>query len=453
LRYRLRKLGAEIQIAVNHFNTYPYGGAASAARRLHVEMINQGAASRFVYAISDRAPPADPTMLQMGAAQTAMNRWKFAHFLEKRRKQKICHLYDRHIAARRAGAETFSMAELSPPPGFDWDKHPADIAHLHWVAFMADYPSFFRSMPRHIPIIWTLHDMSAFTGGCHYSGGCDRFKSGCGNCPQVHRSSHRDVSAAGFRVKRRSLRGRQLTVVSPSHWLCQLAKQSVVWPDRTTFHVIRLGFDLNELRPAEKTDAKAQFGMNGDSVTIGFGADDIQNRRKGFDLLASALSQIDTHTNLECLVLGGGANATCESELVRRNGRLRMRPVGYLSCQKEIAQFFSACDLVVVPSREDNSPQIGLEAMACGTPVVAFNVGGISEYVIDGVTGLTANPNDSADLARKIRTLVEDRELRRRFAERGLERIRSEYEIGLQTRKYLHLYQGALNRLPAGRVA
>jgi glycosyltransferase involved in cell wall biosynthesis len=217
--------------------------------------------------------------------------------------------------------------------------------------------------------------------------------------------------------------------------------------------VIRLGFDLNELRPADKLDAKAQFGINGDSVTIGFGADDIQNRRKGFDLLASALCQIDTRLTFECLVLGGGANATCESEIVPRDGRRRMRPVGYLSCQKEISRFFSACDLVVVPSREDNSPQIGLEAMACGTPVVAFKVGGISEYVIDGVTGLTANPNDSADLARKIRTLIENRELRCRFAERGLEFIRSEYEIGSQTRKYLHLYHGALNRLRTGRVA
>lgn len=422
---------------VNHYNTFPYGGAANAALRLHVELQNQSVASRFLFSQQDRPVASVPDLYQLPwSRQPHSTGSVLQSFLEKQRTRRIHRLYDNHLAERRGDREVFSMPELVDRTRHSNPDFVSGIVHLHWIAFMADYPTFFGSLPASTPIVWTLHDMNPLTGGCHYSDGCQNFSSGCGHCPQVVNAGASDISQAGFRVKRRSLRTCHLTVVAPSQWLKKLAENSPVFPKTTTFHHIRLGFDLKRLYPLPKRAARESLGIDGNKMLIGFGAESIENRRKGLDLLLRALAQLkSTHANVECIVFGAGNFDSSDLDLPR------IHELGYLNGETEIAKFYSACDFVVVPSREDNQPQVALEAMACGTPVVAFDVGGVGEFVQPGVTGWLARPEDPQHLADQMQKLIDDTEARANLSARCRQLMLQEFDIVEQARKYVRLYR------------
>ncbi len=422
---------------VNHFNTFPYGGAAAAAKRLHHQMLRSNVDSRFLYHQADRPFDEDPSFQRVEFAKTESSHWinPLTKRFEKARQKKIYRAYDRHIAGREPNLELFSMAELVDPTPFDWTTYQADIMQLHWTAFFIDYPSFFGSLPDQVPVVWTLHDMNPLTGGCHYNGGCQQFKSGCGHCPQLVDPLATDLSATAFRAKQKALRKKNITVVTPSRWLGKLAQQSAIWPASTSFHVIKYGFDLEQFQVIDKLQARRQLGVDTDAVLIGFGAEDINNQRKGFQHLLPALEQLDTTNRVECMVFGSGSIP---------DGFPSLPPIhsfGYINSPEKQAQFYSACDLVVVPSEEDNQPQVGLEAMACGTPVVGFDAGGIREYVLPQVTGLLAEVANVADLSEKIAFLVDQTERRNQMASGARQMMLKEFEVATQTEKYLDLYR------------
>ena len=433
---------------INHFNTFPYGGAAAAAKRLHYEMLRKKMHSRFLYHQADRPFDEDATFHSVVFEKTAANHWlePLAKRFEKSRQRRIYRAYDRHIAGRKPNLELFSMAELAAKTPLDWNQLQADIMHLHWTAFFIDYPSFFASIPDNTPIVWTLHDMNPMTGGCHYSGGCQQFKSGCGHCPQLTNPATEDLSATNFRLKQKSLRRKNIAVVTPSRWLGELAQQSSIWPDSTSFHVIRLGFELEKYQVISKDKARKQLGLDTDAVLIGFGAEDINNQRKGFQHLLPALEQLKTNRPVECMVFGSGKIPDGFPDMPT------VHHFGYIDSADKQAQFYSACDLVVVPSQEDNQPQVGLEAMACGTPVIGFDAGGIGEYVLPERTGLLAHLGDVADLADKMAILVEQTEFRQQMGKQARQMMTEEFDIKNQTEKYLDLYH-SLNQQSILQVA
>lgn len=433
---------------VAQFNTFPYGGAATAAKRLHQRLREQKVNSQFYFHRNEKAKLNDSSFHQIefsepkfggltGAVQRRMHR---------RKRREVCQKYNDHIALRPAGEEAFSMAQLPNPTELDWHTIDADIVHLHWISFFADYPSFFGSIPNQVPIVWTLHDMNAFTGGCHYSNGCTRFEIGCGGCHQVTNSGPHDVSVSTFKAKKKSLRHKNIHVVAPSDWMRELAMRSKIWPAHTSFQTIRLGFDLKQFHPVSKHDARRELGIEGDAVLIGFGAEDINNRRKGLQHLMPSLTQLKTGHAVECVVFGSG-------EIEPIDGLPKVHHFGYVDSVKKQSLIYSAADIVVVPSREDNQPQVGLEAMACGTPVVAFNAGGIPEYVRDGATGLIANIGDEAELAERISWLINNVQARSKMGKRARLMMEQEFELGKQSEKQLALYQSIKPTLLESRAA
>jgi len=425
---------------VHHFNTYPHGGAANAAARLHAQMMERGVTSRLIYRHQNRVLNHPPGFESIEFRSPPTPRWyrPFQRQRLKSRRRRIHQQYDEQIAGRDPAWEVFSMADLPEPTRLVERQAAADIIHLHWISFLADFPSFFQSIPSTTPIVWTLHDMNPFTGGCHYSQDCTRFRQGCGVCPQIVGGRSGDVSVTTFESKRLALRGKRIAVVAPSQWMIELAESSPIWPSGTTFDVIRLGFELDRFRPLESREARRQLGISSEAILIGFGADDIHNQRKGFQHLLGALRQFRPERPVECLVLGGGQLELDDSRLPRIHG------VGYLDTAEALARFYSACDLVVVPSREDNQPQIGLEAMACGRPVVAFDAGGIREYVIPNQTGYLADRGDEMGLARQIERMVADDRGRKRMGRQARRLLETQFEIGAQTTRYVELYQQLL---------
>ena len=421
---------------IDHYNTYPHGGAATAATRLHRELRRREIDSRLFYRYDHQSHERDPGVRRIefpdaAAAPSHPLRSLFA----KRRRRRIHRQYDQHLAGRDPAMEVFSMAELPDSTPLAGDCQTPDIVHLHWISFLADYPSFFQSLDRSVPVVWTLHDMNPFTGGCHYSAGCHRFQTGCGICPQVVSPAPRDVSRVSWQVKRDCLNGRRVAVVGPSRWIIDLAQSSPIWPRGTEFHHIRLGFDLDEFRRVDQTSARRRLGLDPTKVLVGFGADDISNPRKGFEYLLRALEQVRTNTEFECVVLGNGKIPAAYRLLPPFNA------VGYLATAAQLTDFYSACDFVVVPSCEDNQPQIGLEAMACGRPVVGFDSGGIPEYAIEGLTGMLAERGNTDQLARCIECLVDDADRRIHLGSEARRWMESNCNLKAIASQYLELYR------------
>lgn len=425
---------------VGHFNTYPHGGAFIAAARFHEELLAQGQDSQFYYRHALRPAPNDETYQLLDYAGPTrwqkLNPWHAeTDFLRRRR---IHDLFDLHLSGRTVPSENFTMAEQTEPTRLNWAELELDVVHLHWIAHLVDYPSFFQSIPRGTPIFWTLHDMFPLTGGCHYSGGCQRFQSGCGACPLVVNGNPEDVSSASFSAKREAMRGRRMQVIAPSQWLLSLAQQSPLWPEETEFTLVRYGLDLQQFKPHAKAAARATLGLSSDAVIIGFGADNLADARKGLPDLLAALQRLPAESKLEAILFGAGELAEFPAAIRKAHS------FGFVSEPERQAFIYSACDFVVIPSREDNQPSVGLESLACGTPVVATRAGGIPEYVQEGITGLLAQVGDHVALADRIEWLAANPAARQVMGQRGRMLMQREFELTRQTGIYRQLYAAAI---------
>jgi glycosyltransferase involved in cell wall biosynthesis len=346
--------------------------------------------------------------------------WKWASF--------------RHLRNRPPGFEIFTPARLAADTHYASEHFQGDVLHLHWVSKLIDVPSFFASVPSDLPIVWTLHDMNPFTGGCHFSSGCEAFRSACGNCAQIACSSGIDLSYRILREKRAAVRDKNLHVVAPSRWLIEAAKKSAVLGEARSYHTIPYGLDIDALSPRDPAAARRQLGLSEHAFVLGFGAASLTNRRKGFQELRAALTQL-RGDNIVALVFGGG-ELPPESD-----SRLKTVSVGYVQGADRLANLYSAMSAFALPSLEDNLPQTGLEAMACGTPVVAFHAGGIPDFVIPGQTGLLARTGDAGELARQIQWLIDHRNqlapLKAQARQIVVERFNSDVEV----QNYIELYQ------------
>jgi len=392
---------------VAHFCTFPHGGATAAIRQ-HNGLRQAGVDSQFYYFIDEKDQPRgdDFTKVEFIPVQHKGPLASVSSFLAKRRRRRIHRLYDEHLDQRDSTLETYAMAEQPDPSVLDWSSIDADIVNLHWISFFADFPSFFKSIPNHIPIVWTLHDTHAFTGGCHYNGGCMRLADSCGTCPQVCSPSPQDVSLGSLLAKRKAYRNKKLQVVAPCKWMLDLARRSSVWPAKTKFKKIEYGLQLNKFKPVDQS-----------------GAMEIDNPRKGFDHLMAALKKVKAAgVDCECLVFGSG-------QIEQTDWLPKLNSLGFLDSAERLCQAYSAADVVVVPSVEDNQPQVGLEAMACGTPVIAGWLCPVADY-------------DA--LADKIATSLGGDA--KRFGTAAVKQIQTRFDVRQQTQKWMQLYRKCLGR-------
>jgi len=306
-----------------------------------------------------------------------------------------------------------------------------DILHFHW---MQGWMTYKEVVPRSGKIVVTLHDMNAFTGGCIYDWGCGRFAQGCGQCPQLGQPGKYDASHLSAERKREFWAGVNVHVVAPSQWMLEQARRSVAFQGASSFTHIPYGLDLTTFYPIPKTVAREALGLGEDKVTILFGAaGGASDPRKGFRLLTEALGRMPDSVPLRLLTFGQSAP---DASLPRWVESVHL---GQLTAERLQALVYSAADLTVVPSIQDNSPQVVLESMACGTPVLGTQVGGIPEVIRHGETGWLASPS-AGDMAEVLRMCLDNPAKLHACGGQSRKYVESHHSLLAQGQAYKRLY-------------
>jgi glycosyltransferase involved in cell wall biosynthesis len=318
----------------------------------------------------------------------------------------------------------------------------ADILHLHWTN------SGFLSVddPKHLaasgkPMVWTLHDMWAFTGGCHYSGTCDHFKNECGDCyflrnPQPNDLSHRDwIAKAALFADHKNI-----TFVTCSQWLAGVVRQSSLIKS-FRIEAIPNPIDTNIYTPQDKLAIREKRNINPQAKLILFGAANIMDRRKGLSYLVEALHYLKNHYpatgDVEIVIFGKNKQFDVDTL------PFRVHQVGLITSQQELVELYSMADVTVSPSIEDNLPNIIMESLACGTPAVAFDTGGIPEMIDHEQNGYLAEFKSSTDLAKGIHHVLFSANADA-MAEAARQKVLENFSNEKVAGQYINLYQSVL---------
>lgn len=402
------------------------GGAAIAAYRQHVGLRDLGVRSKMLVLRKQSDDP-DVTAVTSHVSLAARLRRR----IDNRRQAAALQIHSKTISPK---LELFSDDRVAGPNPLRNIHWAADAVNLHWVPGLVDHGRFFALYPQNKPLVWTLHDMNPFTGGCHYSLGCRKFTAQCGACPQLGSNDPRDISSKILRRKRNAMRSRRTEntrIVATSEWMAEQARRSDLF-GRFQVDIIPCGLDLEAFKPDEKGRARAALNLPKDRKVVLFVADQVANDRKGFDLLIKAFSGLEKR-HLAILVSIGG-------QPVAYDLPFETISLGRIDEQKTLALAYSAADLFVTPTRAEAFGQVVIESMACGTPVVAFEVGGVPDLVRNGVTGLLAPPEDAIELRQCIEHLLDDNDLRARMGIECRRVVESEYGLELQAKLYRQLY-------------
>jgi glycosyltransferase involved in cell wall biosynthesis len=313
-----------------------------------------------------------------------------------------------------------------------------DIVHLQWI------DDFLRieNIPKLIkPIVWTLQDMWAFTGGCHFDGGCGRYQESCGCCPHLGSNRRHDLSYKVLRRKKKSWRNTNMVIVCVSNWLADCARRSRVL-GKYQVKVIPNALDTRRFQPVDKKTARQLLNLPLKKKIVLFGAlYATSDPRKGHNHLKSAMRRLAAwgySESMELVIFG--ASAPSKNDEWRDLGF----PVHYLGVLQDdisLAVVYSAADVMVVPSEQEGLPQTALESLSCGVPVVAFAIGPLLDIVGHEREGYLARPFDSEELARGIEWVLENQQRLYSLSENSRKRAMDEFDIRRASSKYIELYQ------------
>jgi len=310
----------------------------------------------------------------------------------------------------------------------------ADIIHMHWIA---GETLSIRDVGRlNKPVVWTLHDMWAFCGAEHYTDD-DRWQEG-------YRSDNRPEHESGFDLNRWTWRRklkhwrRPMHVVTPSRWLADCVRDSALMRDLTVT-VIANPIDTDRWKPIDQVQARSLLGLPTDASLLLFGAlDGAGDPRKGFDLLLDALVHLHAGREELHLVVFGQLAPRYPPDL-----GFPIHYTGHLHDDLSLCVLYSAADLLVIPSRQEAFGQTASEAHACGTPVVAFNTGGLRDIVDHQHTGYLAHAYDTEELAAGIRWVIKE-SANYRLGRNARERAVKHFAYPVVAKKYRQVYAAAI---------
>jgi glycosyltransferase involved in cell wall biosynthesis len=399
------------------------GGAARAAYRLHQGLQKQHITSQMLVQSPSSGDPSVRGMQQRDDVSNAIGVTRLA----------LDHLPLKRYPQRQRGG--FSPQWLPDRVKSRVDQFNPDIVNLHWVAEgflqIETLPSFKQ------PLVWTLHDMWAFTGGCHYPQGCDRYTQSCGTCPSLNSTRASDLSRSIWQRKAQTWKSLNLTIVALNHWMADCARSSSLFKNQRIERIPN-GIDAETYRPIDRTTARTLLKLPQDKTLVLFGATHAtSDPRKGFQFLQAALqnlSQTNASSALELVVFGTSQPAQSQEF------GFKTHYLGTLKDDLTLALLYSAADVFILPSTEENLANTVMEALACGTPCVAFRLGGTPDMIEHQQNGYLANPLDVTDLAQGIFWILEQPERYQKLCDRARQKVEQEFTLDIQARRYHALF-------------
>ena len=311
----------------------------------------------------------------------------------------------------------------------------ADIIHFHWInqGFLS-LKDIEALVKLNKPIVWTMHDMWPCTSICHHARDCEKFQTGCESCFFL-KSKGKDLSTSVFDKKLSLYKDANITFVGCSRWLSGRAKKSYLLQDKTVLSIPN-PIDTEVYHPMDQGTARELLGLPSGKKLLLFGALNVTDKRKGIDYLIAALRKIEKQ-DVELVVFGQ------VKDDIRGLFPVPIHSMGYLSDESKIVALYNAVDIFITSSLEENLPNTIMESMACGTPCVGFEIGGIPEMIDHKINGYVTNYKDANDLANGIQCVLEHGD-RQALSDACVKKVQENYTDEVIAGKYLALYQNIL---------
>ena len=291
------------------------------------------------------------------------------------------------------------------------------------------------------PVVWTLHDMNPFTGGCHHDDDCGKYQRTCGSCPQLGSNSNGDLSQINYKLKNAAyslIPESRMHISADSNWLRDCARQSSLLKNYQ-IDAVHYGLDTEIFSPFDKRSARTVLNINENQIVISFGAPNLSNIRKGFHFLVNAINRISgDFSNILLLTYGDG--------FPDYNINIPVKHIGPVINPSLIAIIHNAADFFVIPSMREAFGQTCLEAMACGIPAVGFDGGGIPDMIKNGHTGYLALERDEISLADALTKMLSNVSKQKEMGENARKYVLDNFTLDLQSEKYMKIYSQLLNK-------
>lgn len=408
-------------------NSDTSGGAARAAYRIHKATIEAGVDGLFL--VKNKSLN-DPNVLSVQSYDSfstfkAPFRWiqhKINNKLQQVRWRPYPDRQDVFMSDLRGSSLHGALQKIE-----------YDILHLHWINLRFIDINDLAKITK--PIVWTLHDCWPFTGVCHYFYDCTRYKQSCGCCPHLASNNEKDLSHKVWQKKMEVFSKLNIHVVCPSNWLAQAARESTIFKQFPVL-VIPNPLDTDFYAPGSKVDACKVLSISPYKRYILYGAmNAIKDRNKGFDELKSCLQyfekQFDTK-DIEVLIFGSNEKAQLQLN------HITTTDLGMLNDQ-QLCAAYRASSVMVTPSLSENLSNIIMESLSCGTPVVAFNIGGNSDMIDHKLNGYLAKASDTEDLAQGINYCL-DNNIDNKLSETARKKVVTNFKQEIVANSYVELY-------------
>lgn len=400
------------------------GGAAIAASRLMDALRNHGIKAKML--VRDKQTD------QISVLGLNKSWWKIWQFIwERIIIWKANHFKKHHLFAvdiANTGTDISTLPEFQQ----------ADIIHLHWInQGMLSLNDIHRILLSGKPVVWTMHDMWPCTGICHHARDCEKYHQECHHCPYIYKGGKKDLSNQVFKKKKELYQTAPITFVTCSQWLKEQASKSALLIGQTVVNIPN-PINTNLFKPRNRQEARIAYELPANKKLILFGAVKITDKRKGIDYFIESCNMlVQKHPELKeelgVVVMGN------HSEELKPLLPFEVYSLNYISNEKEVVNIYNAVDIYVTPSLEENLPNTIMEAMACGTPCVGFQVGGIPEMIDHLHNGYVAEYKSADDLANGIYWILNEGEYAD-LSEAARRKVLSSYSESTIAKKYIDIY-------------
>lgn len=407
-----------------------YGGAARATLRLHEELLKHNIDSLL---ISDKIQGSPPRSLFKKNLKNKVSQ-KTRDYINQI-PLKVKGYSPKHtFSPNFIGKNIFKMEQIIN----------SDIIHLNWIN--GGFVNLKHLIGYKKPIVWTLHDVWPFTGGCHLLLNCNNFTTGCGHCPQLESKVYRDISRLTVENKLNIFKELNITFVAPSKWMKDSLEQSEIFINtNNNVEIIPNGLDLEEFKRIDKKMARIELGLPLDKKIILFGAvNATSDPNKGFEMLKESLKVISEKGDSSLLLAIFGSDDSYVETDITKNVGIKTINIGKVNSNKKLINLYSAADVMCVPSKQESFGQTALESLACGTPVVAYKTTGLLDIVDHKMNGYLADCFNTTDYSNGIQWVLDEVEKNQKINIVSRDKVTTYFDIKETTKKHIQLYKNLI---------